>query len=109
MEKFTILKVGQNCPKCKEIWGKAEGRIKVYIECDSFCTFRAECQAFINANGLEGFRCKDRRWGPELGARCENNMPWHGGCKFALNSTYQDRPIVSQWHEGYPHSWDGWS
>lgn len=109
-ERFTILKVGDACPKCTAIWGEsAEGRIKsIRIECDSFCTFRNQCQTEIDQNGLEGFKCKDRRWGPQLGARCENNMSWHHGDKFALiGANHEDRPMPSQWAEGYPNSWDG--
>ena len=109
-ELFTIIRAGDPCPKCLGVWGEsAEGRIKsIRIECDSFCTFRNECQAEIDQNGLEGFQCKDRRWGPQLGARCENNMAWHNGCNFALiGAGANDQPIPQQFQDGYPNSWDG--
>lgn len=109
-EIFTILKVEDPCPKCTQVWWEgAEAHIKsIKIECDSFCTFRNQCQSEINENGLEGFQCKDRRWGLQLGARCENNMAWHKGCEFALiGANHEDRPVPSQWREGYPNSWDG--
>ena len=109
-EIFTIIKNGDPCPKCVQVWGEsANGRIKsIKIECDSFCTFRKQCQAEIDENGLTGFQCQDRRWGLQLGARCENRMDWHHGCQFALIGVgANDKPVPSQWREGYPNSWDG--
>ena len=111
-ELFVIVKVGDECPKCKAVWGEgAEGRIQsIRIECDSLCVFRRKCQAEIDQNGLEGFRCKDRRWTMVLGARCKHNMTWYRGCSFAhIGAGSNNQPVVTHWQEGYPGSWDGWS
>lgn len=102
---FKIEKVGEVCPSCQEAVWSEMGHIKsIKVECDSFCKHREECQAEIDEKGLAGFRCKDSRWGPLLGAKCERD--YH---KFALNETCEDHLILHLWQEGYPWSWGGWS
>lgn len=105
-KRYEILKAGDECPVCKEVWGeRRKSRVqRIIVECDSTCRFRAERQKQIDASGLDGFICKDDRWGPWFGALCQPCF-----CKFALNTAYKGSPNAHNWMEGYPRSWDGWS